>query len=185
MLVNTSGQWAIHCNQGILSNLNPLLTSLQIWLYDNLQNVSDLYLTKVDIIWMCLDACKLHSSTEWPIKPMSLIYHFDNFLSITNSAWISWVFLSRFHVNQCRTHWDMGQLVTGIRNCPKQIRAFGTAICCKLHVRISNVSTIHGVNTHIESDGQIHLVDDCACHGEGWKAIPLWILVVADAIFDN
>ena len=131
MLVNTSGQWAIHCNQGILSDLNPLLMSLQIWLYENLQNVSDLYLTKVDIIWMCLDACKLHSSTKWPIKPMSLkIYHFYNFLSITNSAWISWVFLSRFHVNRCRTRWDIGNSSKTSQNRKFSICAFGTANCC-------------------------------------------------------
>jgi hypothetical protein len=74
-LVNTPGQWAIHCNQEILWNLNPLLRSLQIWIHDNLQNVSEPYLTKVDIIWMCLDACKLHSSTKWPI-PTSFGYGF-------------------------------------------------------------------------------------------------------------
>ena len=142
MLVNTSGQWAIHCNKGILSNLNPPLTSLQIWLYDNLQNVSDLYLTKVDIIWMCLDACKRHSSTKWPIKPVSLnIHHFYNFLSITNSAWISWVFLSSLHVNRCRTHWDIGNSLQTSQNRKSLIRAFGTANCCNFGFSIGSALT--------------------------------------------
>jgi hypothetical protein len=132
MLVNTSGQWAIHCNQEILLNLNPLLRSLQIWIYDNLRNVSEPCLTKVNIIWMCLDACKLHSSTKWPIKPMSLnIHHFCNFLSITNLAWFSWVFLSRFHVNRCRTHWDIGNSSKTSQNKCFSICALGTANCCK------------------------------------------------------
>ena len=132
MLLNTSGYWAIYCNQEILWNLNPLLSSSQIWIYDNLQNVSKPYLTQVDIIWMCLDACKLHSSTKWPINPMSLdIHHFYNFRSITNSAWISWVFPSRFHVNRCRTRWDIGNSSKTSQNRTFSIRAFGTANCCK------------------------------------------------------
>jgi hypothetical protein len=132
MLVNSSGQWAIHCNQEILWNLNPLLRSLQIWIYYNLRNVSEPYLTKVDIIWMCLDACKLHSSTKWPIKPMLLnIHHFCKFLSITNLAWIIWVSLSRFHVNWCRTCWDIGNSSKTSQNRTFSIHALGTANCCK------------------------------------------------------
>ena len=77
----------IHCNQEILWYLNPLLNSLQIRLYHIFKNVSKPYLTKIHIIWMCLDAWKLHSSTKWPSKPMSLnIQYFYKFLYITNST---------------------------------------------------------------------------------------------------
>jgi hypothetical protein len=63
---------AIHGNQKILQYLNLLLNSLQIWLYHIFQNVSNSYLTKIHIIWMCLEAYKLQSSTKWLFKPMSL-----------------------------------------------------------------------------------------------------------------
>jgi hypothetical protein len=72
---------AIHCNQQTVWYLDPLLNSLHIWLYHIFQNVLDPFLTKIYIIWICLDACKLYSSTKWPLKQCHWIYNiFASFL---------------------------------------------------------------------------------------------------------
>jgi hypothetical protein len=66
---------AIHCNQQTVWYLDPLLKSLHIWLYHIFQNVLEPFLTKIYIILICLDACKLYSSTKWPLKQCHWIYN--------------------------------------------------------------------------------------------------------------
>jgi hypothetical protein len=73
-----------------------------------------------------------------PPKPSSpSMKYFWNFFSITNCARIIPNYLARFHLNLCRTQWDMGESVAGIKNCPKQIRAFGTAISCNKYYSVN------------------------------------------------
>jgi hypothetical protein len=121
---------AVYCSLSWCVYKHDRLNFWGLRLYYKFQDVSKLYLTKIYIIWRCLDASKLHSSTKWPIKPMSVdIHHFFTFISITNSTWISWVFLSRFHVNRCRTRWDIENSFKTSQNMTFSIRALGTVNC--------------------------------------------------------
>jgi hypothetical protein len=80
---------------------------------------------------MCLDAGKLYLSTKRSLQAMSPnIWYLWKFLSITNCARISWVFLSRFQGNRWRTHRDTGNSLKTAQNSRFLIRAFGTAISC-------------------------------------------------------
>jgi hypothetical protein len=44
------------------------------------------------------------------------------------------------HLNPCRTQQDTGESVTGIKNYPKRIHAFGTAISCKCYAHLRHAS---------------------------------------------
>ena len=112
-LILTLKQCAISLNWKYLWELNAAMTSMKFWLYDIFQNPYKYCVSQNQAVWASPELARWHSTPKTAQNPnSSTVQYLYNFVSITNSVWISLANLAYFQANPLRIGRAVGNSLT-------------------------------------------------------------------------